>query len=256
MRAKVISICCQKGGVGKTTTAHALHGALTHLGYKCLSVDVNAQRNLSQCFNADDTDIGVTEVLLNPACIREAITETEQGGILVGGKDLATIDILMEKANTDGKFTRLKDALSIIGKDYDYIIVDTPPFMGTLLLNCLLASDFYIVAAESDAFSLTGAEDIIENVQSVKEHNKGLKCAGILITRFTGRAVLSRQLLEIFDKPAKRAKTTVFSTPIREGISIKECHVMRQSLYKYAPKSKPAADYMQFTEELLARINK
>lgn len=256
MKAKVISIVGQKGGIAKTTTSAALCNALTIKGYKCLAIDINAQRNLTQTYNAESADMGVTDVLLNPACIREAITETEQGDILAGGKDLANIDILQERAGTDNKYLALKEALTIVGKDYDYIICDTPPYVGCLWLNALLASDYYVICAEADAFSITGVEDVISNIQDIKQNNKSLKAAGILITRFAGRATLSKQLLEVFNEPAKRARTTVFSVPIREGISIKECHVMRQSLYKYAPRSKPAADYMAFTEELLARINK
>ena len=256
MKAKTISILCQKGGTGKTSTAAALCNALTYKGYKVLAVDANAQRNLSQCFNADNTEVGVTDVLLTPAQIRQAITHTPQGDILAGGKELANIDILQEKAGTDSKYTALKEGLSIISKDYDYCIIDTPPYVSTLWLNCVFASDYYVIAAEADAFSLTGTEDVIENITDLKQSHKTLKAAGILITRFTGRATLSRQLLEVFDEPAKRIGTTVFSTPIREGVAVKEAHIMRQSLYEYAPKSNPALDYMTFTDELLARISK
>ena len=255
MKAKTISIVNQKGGVGKTTTAAALHNALTYRGYKCLSVDANAQRNLTQCLDAEMDGTGVADVLLNPASIREAIRSVPQGDVLAGSKDLANIDILQERAGTDSKYTALKEALSIVAKDYDYIIIDTPPFMGTLLLNCLLASDYYIIAAEADAFSISAVEDIIENIKDLQgAYGTKIKAAGILLTRYTGRATLSKQLLEVFNKPAKSIKTTVFNTPIREGIAIKEAHLMRQSLYEYAPKSKPAQDYLAVADELLKRI--
>lgn len=256
MKAKIIAIAGQKGGIAKTSTAAALHNALTLKGYKVLGADVNAQRNLSQTFNADSADIGVSEVLINPACIRETITHTEQGDIIAGGKDLANIDLWQEKEKVENKYTALKEAFSVIGREYDFIILDTPPFMGTLLLNCLLASDYFVVCAEADAFSLTSTEDIITSVKEIKNMNKGLKCAGILITRFTGRATLSKQLIEVFTEPAKSMHTSVFSAPIREGVAVKEAHIMRQSLFKYAPKSNPAKDYMTFTEELLTRIGK
>lgn len=257
MKAKVISIVGQKGGIAKTTTSAALHNALTSKGYKCLAIDINAQRNLSQCFNADNADMGVTDVLLNPACIRDAITQTEQGDILAGGKDLANIDILQEKAGTnDKKYTALKEALSIIGREYQYIICDTPPYIGCLWLNALLASDYYVICAEADAFSITSVQDIISNIKDIKQHNKNLKAAGILVTRYAGRAVLSRQLLEVFNEPAKSIRTSVFSVPIREGVAIREAHIMRQSIFDYAPRSNPARDYMTFTEELIERIGK
>lgn len=255
MKAKIISIVNQKGGAGKTTTAAALHNALTFKGYKCLSVDVNAQRNLSQCLNADTGDKSVLDVLLNPAEIKEAIISVPQGDVLAGNKGLANIDILQAQAGTENTYTALKEAFTLIRKDYDFIVLDTPPFMGTLLLNCLLSSDYYIIAAEADAFSLSAVEDIIENITDLQSaYGAKIKAAGILLTRYTGRAALSKQLLEVFNKPAKAIHTQVFSTPIREGIAIKEAHLMRQSLYEYALKSKPAQDYLAFTEELLTRI--
>ena len=256
MKAKVISIVGQKGGIAKTTTSAALCNALTSKGYKCLAIDINAQRNLSQCFNADNADMGVTDVLLNPACIREAITQTEQGDILAGDKNLANIDILQERAGIDDKYTALKEALSIIGREYQYIVCDTPPYIGCLWLNAMLASDYYVICAEADAFSITSVQDVISNIKDIKSNNKSLKAAGILVTRYAGRATLSRQLLEVFNEPAKSIHTSVFSVPIREGVAIREAHIMRQSLYDYAPKSNPAKDYMTFTEELLTRIGK
>ena len=255
MKAKIISIVNQKGGVGKTTTAAALHNALTYKGYKCLSVDANAQRNLTQCLNAEDGDKSIADILISPTDIRAAIRSTTQGDILAGSKALANIDILQEQADVESKYLALNTALKMVSKEYDYIIIDTPPFMGTLLLNCLLASAYYIIAAEADAFSISAVEDLIENIQDLQNsYGTKIKAAGILLTRYTGRATLSKQLIEVFNKPAKAIHTTVFSTPIREGIAIKEAHLMRQSLYDYAPRSKPAQDYLAFTDELLTRI--
>ena len=251
-----ISICNQKGGIGKTTTAAALHNALTFKGYKVLSIDVNAQRNLSQTFGATTDGITVKDILLTPAAIKDAIQTTGQGDIVAGSKDLANIDILQAEAGTQDKYKALKAGLKAIASKYDFCVIDSPPFMGSLLLNCLLASDYIVIVCEADAYSLGALDDIAENIQAVKGDNKRLQIAGILLTRYAGRATLTKQLTELFRDPAHSLGTEVFSTPIRENIAIKEAHIMRQSLYEYAPKSNAAQDYLAFTGELLERIER
>lgn len=248
-----ISICNQKGGVGKTTTAGALVNALSLKGYKTLAIDVNAQRNLSQIFNASTQGITVKDVLLEPVKVKEAIQTTEQGDIIAGDKALANIDVLQK--NNKGKYNRLKEALSSLEAGYDFCVIDTPPLLNTSLINCLMASDYVVIAAEADIFSIVAVEDIGENIADVQEnYNKDLKIAGILLTRFTGRASLSKQLQEAMSEPAKRIGTKVFKTPVREAVAVRESHIMRQSIYDYAPKSNPASDYLAFTEELLTTI--
>ena len=259
----IISILNQKGGVGKTTTAAALHNALTLKGYKVLAIDADAQRNLSQTFGADTKDDTATliDVLLGTD-ITSAIQHTPQGDIIAANKRLANIDQLYKGT---GKFNALKEAIrplkqnlfSTHQKDaYDFIIIDTPPAIGTLLLNALMLTDYAVITLEADIFSLSALEDITANLQDAQGYNDNLKIAGILLTRFTGRATLSKQLRETFTTPAAEIGTIVFKTPIRENIAVKEAHIMRQSLYDYAPKSNAAIDYMDFTEELLKIVKK
>lgn len=248
---KTIVICNQKGGVGKTTTTKALCNALTLKGKKVLCVDANAQRNLSQSFGADTDGLTVKSILLEPAATKDAIQTTEQGDIIPGDTDLASIDFKLKESND---YYSLSNALSQIKRSYDYCLIDSPPFFGTLLLNTLMASDYAIIVAEADVFSITGVQDIGENIKTIRDAGHKIKIAGILLTRYTGRATLSRQLLEVFKEPAKELKTKLFSTPIRENISIKESALLQKDLFKYAPRSNGAKDYMAFTEELLSRI--
>ena len=249
---KVISVVNQKGGVAKTTTAAALHNALTLKGYKCLAIDTDAQRNLSQTFGADTKDDTATliDILLGTSNAKDAIQATPQGDIIAGNKRLANIDQLYKGT---GKFNALKDALKPL-KGYDYIIIDTPPQVGTLLLNALMTTDYVVITLEADIFSLSALDDIASNLQDAQGYNRKLKIAGILLTRFSGRTTLAKQLRDTFKAPAADIGTIVFKTPIRESIAVKEAHIMRQSLYEYAANSNPAADYMAFTEELLKVI--
>ena len=96
------------------------------------------------------------------------------------------------------------------------------------------------------------AINITENIKEAQStYNEGLKVAGILLTRYTGRATLSKQLREAFIEPAETLNTKVYKEPIREGIAVKEAHIMQQSIFDYEPKSNPALDYMAFIEEYL-----
>lgn len=256
---KVLSILNQKGGVGKTTTSAALHNALTFKGHRCLAVDANAQRNLTMTFGANTDGITLSDILTDPGKIRSngALQSTSQGDIIAGDKLLANLDILQEDAQITGgdKYTALKDALTMIKGNYDIAIIDTPPYISTLWINCVLASTHYVIVAEADAYSITAVEDTIENLGDIKARNRKLQSAGILLTRYNGRANLSKQLTALFDAPAKSIGSKVFDTPIRESVTIKEAHILQKSLYEYAEKSNPAQDYLAVAEELIRRIN-
>lgn len=249
---KTIAIVNQKGGIGKTTTAAALTSGLILKGYKALCIDANAQRNLTQTMAANTTGLTLKGILLNECGITEAIQHTEQGDIVAGSKELANIDLLL---NTKDKYYRLKNALEPIEGKYDYCIIDTPPYTGTLFLNALMAADTALIVAEADIYSIGAVEDITENIEDIQANfNKGLTVAGILLTRFTGRPTLSKQLKDAFTEPAKNLHTEVFNTCIREAIAIKEAHIMRQSIFAYDAKSNPAQDYNNFIDELLKRL--
>lgn len=244
-----IAIGLQKGGIGKTSTSAAFTSGLIKKGYKALCIDANAQRNLTQTFGASTKEANLYDVLLGKAPIEKAIQHTEQGDIVAGCKELANIDLSL-KAND--KYYRLKQAIAPIKDKYDYCIIDCPPYMGTLFINGLMAADEIIIVCEADIYSLGAIEDITDNIKEAQStYNEGLKVAGILLTRYTGRATLSKQLREAFIEPAEALNTKVYKEPIREGIAVKEAHIMQQSIFDYEPKSNPALDYMAFIEEYL-----
>lgn len=247
----MITICIanQKGGIGKSTTAAALTSGLILKGYRALCIDANAQRNLTQTFAANSKGNNLESVLLGKCSITDAIQHTNQGDIVAGSKELANIDITLKAKD---KYYKLKEALEPISKDYDYCIIDCPPYTGTLFINSIISANEVIIVCEADIYSLSALEDITENIQGLQyEFNKGLKVAGILLTRFTGRATLSKQLKEAFIEPAEELETKVYKEPIRESIAVKEAHIMQQSIFEYDAKSNPAIDYMAFIEEYL-----
>ena len=133
---EIIAISNQKGGVGKSTTANALGAGLFHKGFKVLYVDLDAQGNLSYSMGASNKAISSLEVLTGTATAREAIVHTPQGDLIPASPALASADITLKDT---GREYRLKEALEPILGDYDYIVLDTPPALGTLTINALTA---------------------------------------------------------------------------------------------------------------------
>lgn len=245
---KTIAIANRKGGVGKSTTAAALISGLTLTGFKTLGVDLDAQRNLTSTMNALDGAKTVLGVLTGEVDAREAIRHTEDGDIIPASKGLAGADTTIKDT---GKEYRLREALEPLRGEYDYIILDCPPALGILTVNALTAADSVIIPAQADIYSLEGIEDLQEAVEPVRKYcNASLAIEGILLTRYSNRAVLSRDVMTLAERLAERLGTKVFNTSIREAIAVKEAQISRQSLFKYAPKANVTEDYKRFIEEL------
>ncbi|GHT96840.1 hypothetical protein FACS1894122_15510 [Alphaproteobacteria bacterium] len=155
-----------------------------------------------------------------------------------------------------GKEYKLVEALERIKPNYDYIIIDTPPALGILTVNALTACDSVIVPAQADVYSLQGIEQLHDTVSTVKQYcNKNLKIQGILLTRFSYRTILSKNILELLEQTAEKIQTKLFKTTIREAIAIKEAQANRQDIFSYAPASNAAIDYNNFINELLEEQN-
>jgi len=249
----IISVINQKGGVGKTTTVSALCNGLKARGYKVLAVDLDAQGNLTYSFGASSERSTVLGVLTGEVSAKDAIQHTEQGDIISSSKSLIGADAFLTDT---GKEYTLKEGLEAIKKDYDFIILDTPPTLGILTVNALTASDTVVIPAQADIFSLQGIEQLSNTIRPVKKYtNKDLTINGILLVRYNPRSVLSKEVSELADQLAQRIDTTLYKATIREAIAVKECAISQRGLFEYAPKSNVATDYNAFIDELLQRIN-
>ena len=250
MDTKIIAVINQKGGVGKSTTAEALTAGLLLKGYTCLAIDLDAQGNLSYTAGAKTEGVPtVLEVLTGEATAREAIQHLQGGDVIAANKALAGADAFI---NSTGKEYKLKEALEELQGEYQYIIIDTPPALGILTVNALTACHSIIIPAQADIYSLQGIEKLAETIKPVKKYcNPSIFIEGILLTRYSPRSVLSREVAEIAGKLADKLGTKVFKTTIREAIAVKEAQISQQSLFEYAPKAKVAEDYRAFIEELL-----
>jgi len=247
----IIAIANQKGGVGKSTTTAALCSGLSSKGYRVLAVDLDPQGNLSYNYGVLGTQGKPTAlgVITREVGAAEAIQHTTCGDIIAGSQQLAGADMFLDKT---GKEYQLKEALEGIKGQYELIIIDTPPSLGILTINALTCADKVIIPAQADIYSIQGIQQLVDTIDTVKKYcNPSLKVEGILLTRYSSRSILSKDLLESISKMAGAIGTKVFNTTIREGIAVKEAQISQQHLVDYAPKSNAASDYIDFVNELV-----
>lgn len=246
----VITVANEKGGAGKTSTAAALWYWLNKNGRKALAVDFDAQGNLS--FNAGADTHGPTAlgVLMREAEPATAIQHTAGGDIIAASAGMNKADMVLSET---GKEYRLKEALEPLAEQYDFVIVDTAPHLGVLTINALTAANYVIIPTQADIFSLQGIMQLNSSIESARKYcqNPGLRVAGILITRYSDRAILSRGMKEQLEQLAGRIGSKVYTASIREAIAVKEAQVQQMSIFDAAPGSKVANDYEEFIAEFM-----
>ena len=239
----------QKGGVGKSTTALALGAGLLLKGFNVLYIDLDAQGNLTDTLGATSDGFTVLDVLARTATAEQAIQKLPHGDVIPACPALSGADTVLTSV---GKEYPLQEALEPIKARYDYIIVDTPPALGVLTINALTACTGAIIPSQADVYSLQGISQLYNTIETVKRYcNPSLKIIGIILTRYSSRSVLSREIAEAIEATANELQTILFKAKIREAVAIKESQAQRQSIFSYAPKSNVATDYVEFIEELL-----
>lgn len=247
--AQTISIINQKGGVGKSTTAVCLGCGLARKGARVLFADLDAQANLTWSLGAD-ADGGPTalEVLTRACPAAGAIRHTPNGDLIPAGASLSGADTVITAV---GKEYRLREALEPLASSYDYLIIDTPPALGILTVNALTASDGVIIPAQADIYSLQGIGQLYSTIQTVRQYcNPALSVLGIVLTRYSPRAILSRDVADMLRETARQMGTRLYKTHVRECIAIKEAQASRQDIFSYAPKSNASADYLALIDEI------
>lgn len=249
---KTIAVINQKGGVGKSTTASAIGAGLAREGKSVLFIDLDPQCNLSYLMGADISGLthdSAMDVLQGKASTGESLQKTAQGDVIAASPALAGADITL---TATGKEYRLKEALETFTGDYDYCIIDTPPALGILTVNALTACNGCIIPAQADFLSLQGIGQLHGTIETVRKYcNPGLKVYGIVLTRYSSRAVITREVTAMMQETASSLQTQLYHTRIRECTAIKEAQAMQQTIYQYAPKSNAATDYTALIKEIL-----
>jgi chromosome partitioning protein len=249
MAAVVISVALQKGGVGKTSTATNLSATLGFKKKRVLLIDMDSQGNATYTSGIDNPDHTITDVLGEDCEPDAAVVKCKYYDLLAADSYLTNVEM------GEVEPTLLKKAIEPLKSRYDFIIIDTPPALGNLSFNSLVASDYVVIPCEPRPFALTGLEALQNTIESVRNAlNPSLKVLGILLIKYSNRTVLNRDIKDMIADYAKQMQTEVFETTIREGVALPEAQTVRQPLIDYAKSSKPNIDYKAFTTELLKKI--
>ena len=254
-----IIIGSEKGGVGKTTTCAALSAGLVQRGYKVLSIDMDGQCNFTATAGllvGNKIKFTVDDIIDNPDTddILMCKISTSFGDFIPGSKNM--IGEAADKRHPEfGTFNFLKTQLSKHEDEYDFCIIDTPPYFGLSLISSLVAGDYIIIPAMTSVFSLQGMNDITKHIEQAKVQNANLQVLGILLTQFRNTG-FAKDAVSAYEQIAKSTKIRFFKTTIRQAVDIERAHSVCASIYDYAPKSKVASDYNEFVDEVLNTLKK
>ena len=252
--AKIFCIANQKGGVGKTTTAVNLAAGLVGHGKRVLLVDLDPQGNATMGSGVEkaELNLSVYQVLIGAASIKEAIQPCDSSAydLLPANRDLAGAEI--ELVDLEERESRLKNALSLVAGDYDFVLIDCPPALSLLTLNGLCAANGVIVPMQCEYFALEGLSDLVNTIKQVHANlNPDLVIIGLLRVMFDTRMTLqqqvSEQLIEHFgDK--------VFKTIIPRNVRLAEAPSYGLPGVVFDKTSRGAKAYLDFGAEMIERI--
>lgn len=248
---KFIAVSNQKGGVGKTTTATTLAYGLKLRGKRVLLVDCDPQGNSSDTFKASTKqgEPTLSDLLFTNENPELCIQHTVVGDILAG-------DSILEDADKHLKgftgYFRLKHRLEALAGLYDHVIIDTPPNLGILLQNALIAAEGVIVPITCDRYALQGMSRFVETVNDVRSQpNPGLRVLGLLLVKYDSRTLLAREVVGGLPQIADSLGAEVFTTHIRRTVEVEKSQAARIPLQEYSPESTAAQDYDIFIDELM-----
>lgn len=247
--AEIITFINQKGGVGKTSLVMNFGVRLKMAGARVLLVDMDPQCNLTYIMGVDEPSVTIYEVMLKHTNASRAVVHAEECDIIAASPNLSTLNLTL---SGPGKEYALREALQDVADHYDFIVIDSPPTLGILTINVLSVANGVIIPALADVFSLQGVGQLYASIQAVKaKSNPDLKIEGIVLSRHTDRLLLSRELKAMMENAAEQIDTRLYQAVIRESVVVRESQAMRQSIFKYAPRSKQTVDYDNLVLEYL-----
>lgn len=250
--AKIVSIINNKGGTGKTTTTLNLGSALIKKGFNVLVIDIDSQSNLTTSLGVSRVEDHVGKILFNDIKANDVIIQNKGRVALIPSTNYL-LDYEYKLNNEPGREYLLKEALEPIKSDYDYILIDCGPSLGTFSINALVASDYYIVPMQAENFAFIGLDKIIQISDKVKMRmNPNLEMAGILFVKFPHRTKFSKAVIKSLETNS-RFKEKVFKTRIRTDISLMESTAFGQDVFEYASNSRGADDYLKLAKEFTSK---
>ncbi len=254
MQGITIAIANQKGGVGKTTTAINLSAALAQKGKKVLLVDLDPQANSTISFvDLQEVELTIYDLLTDPLIKFDDVirpSKIENLDILPSRINLAKLERQLI-GELDAHF-KLRDRLESINSRYDIVVIDTPPTLGLITVNALVAATHLMIPIQSSYFALEGTDDLLETIERIKARpNPELEVLGVVVTLHDRRTTLSK---DIYEQICQVFGDKVFETTISKSVRLEESPAYRESIFTFAPASSGAIEYANLCDEVIRRV--
>ena len=246
---KVITVCSQKGGAGKSTTAAALAAGIARRGFRVLAVDIDPQHNLTAICAAQALPCTLADVIAGKKTAPDAIQPTAQGFDVLPG------DLELSQLPDAYRLDTLRGILDTIRPNYDYCVIDTPPALSILTMSALVAAATVVIPTQPDVLSLYGLDQVSETIDAIRPYNDDLQTVGVLLTRYSDRRNIDRTMKDTITARAQEMGATVYAATIRAGVAIPEAHLLRQDIFTAAPRAGVTADYTAFIDEFMKGAN-